>query len=223
MIRPPRASAAFTLIEMITVISIIAILAGLILAVNGVAQKKSAYSRAETEIRTLSSALEAYKTDNGGYPQGGPAANTSATDMLDARKAPGDATDTSANGKLAQSSLYLYEQLSGDINGDGTIDSTETNKNYLPDFFRPSRLGGPKVNGKVTPVQYIMDPYGNPYGYSTAGLLVEQEYRQALSTNPSASRQAMNSKSTQGYNPTFDLWSTAGDTTGNTAKWAKNW
>lgn len=218
MTRSPRASAAFTLIEMITVIAIIAIIAGLILAVNGVVQKKSATSRAEGEIRTISSALESYKTDNGGYPQ-----DPSKTDTLDARNAPGPATDTSASGKLAQSSLYLYEQLSGDTDGNGTIDSSETSKNYLPDFFKQSRLGGPKINGKVTPIQYIMDPFGNPYGYSTAGLLVEQEYRSLLSTNPTAGRSATNSKGTQGYNPTFDLWSTAGDTTGNTAKWVKNW
>ncbi|HSI11315.1 MAG TPA: prepilin-type N-terminal cleavage/methylation domain-containing protein [Chthoniobacter sp.] len=223
MIRSPRSSSAFTLIEMITVIAIIAIIAGLILAVNGLVQKKSAMARAEGEIRTISSALESYKTDNGGYPQGGPITNPTATDLLDPRKAPGDATDTTSSGKMAQSSLYLYEQLSGDTDGNGTIDSTETSKNYLPDFFKQSRLGGPKINGKVTPIQYIMDPFGNPYGYSTAGLLVEQEYRTLLSTNASASRSVTNSKGTQGYNPTFDLWSTAGDTTGNTAKWAKNW
>lgn len=214
MIRPPRTSAAFTLIEMITVIAIIAILAGLILAVNGLVQKKSAMARAEGEIRTISSALEAYKTDNGGYPQ-----DPTKTDALDARSA----SDVSPTGKTAQSSLYLYEQLSGDLDGNGTIDASETSKNYLPDFFKPSRLGGPKVNGKVTPIQYIMDPFGNPYGYSTAGLLVEQEYRGLLATNPSANRAATNSKGTQGYNPTFDLWSTAGDTTNNPAKWAKNW
>src|SRR4051812_39474803 len=105
MIRSPRSSSAFTLIEMITVIAIIAIIAGLILAVNGLVQKKSAMARAEGEIRTISSALESYKTDNGGYPQ-----DQSKTDSLDARNAPGEATDTSASGKMAKSSLYLYEQ-----------------------------------------------------------------------------------------------------------------
>jgi len=218
MTRPPR-QAAFTLIEMITVIAIIAILAGLVLAINGVVQKKSATARADAEIRQLSSALESYKTDNGGYPQ-----DLAKTDSLDARKT-ADATDTSATGKLAQSSLYLYESLSGDTDGNGTIDSTETAKNYAPDFFKPSRLGGIKDpnTGKVSPVQYIMDPFGNPYGYSTAGLLLEQEFRANLATNASATRPAQNSKGTQGYNPTFDLWSCAGDTAGLTAKWIKNW
>ena len=50
MIRPPRLSA-FTLVEMITVIAIIAILAGLVLAVNGVVQSKGARARAEKSTR----------------------------------------------------------------------------------------------------------------------------------------------------------------------------
>jgi len=218
MTRPPR-RAAFTLIEMITVIAIIAILAGLVLAVNGLVQKKGALARADAEIKDLSVALENYKTDNGGYPQ-----DPNLTDTLDPRNT-SVATDTSRSGRMAQSSLYLYEQLSGDTDGDGTIgNGADTGKNYAPDFWKPTRLGGDKDStGKVTPVKYIMDPFGNPYGYSTAGLLVEQEYRAALATDPNAARKVPNSKGTQGYNPTFDLWSFAGDTSGNPAKWIKNW
>jgi prepilin-type N-terminal cleavage/methylation domain-containing protein len=218
MIRSPR-RAAFTLIEMITVIAIIAILAGLVLAVNGLVQKKSALARADAEVKDLSVALESYKTDNGGYPQ-----DANKTDTLDPRNG-SVAADTSSSGKMAQSSLYLYQQLSGDTDGDGTIgNGTDTGKNYAPDFWKPTRLGGTKdATGKVAPVKYIMDPFGNPYGYSTAGLLVEQEYRTALSTDPNAARKAQNSKGTQGYNPTFDLWTCAGDTGGNPAKWVKNW
>jgi hypothetical protein len=58
-------------------------------------------------------------------------------------------------------------------------------------------------------VQYIQDPFGNSYGYSTI--------------------QAATGDSTKGYNPTFDLWSTSGLTTipGNpdtiTPQWIKNW
>ena len=61
---------AFTLIELLAVIAIIAILAGLLLNTAGYIQKKGAMSRAETEIAALAVALENYKTDNGEYPQG---------------------------------------------------------------------------------------------------------------------------------------------------------
>src|SRR5256712_4406044 len=60
---------AFTIIELLVVITIIIILAGLILSTVGYVQKKGARSRAETEIAAMSAALESYKTDNGIYPQ----------------------------------------------------------------------------------------------------------------------------------------------------------
>src|SRR5438874_9942737 len=59
---------AFTIIELLVVISIIIILAGLILSTAGYVQKKGARSRAEAEIAAISAALESYKADNGIYP-----------------------------------------------------------------------------------------------------------------------------------------------------------
>ena len=57
---------------------------------------------------------------------------------------------------------------------------------------------------QMQPVQYIQDPFGYSYGYSTAN--------QADPITPN------------GYNPTFDLWSTAGGTTtSDIPKWIKNW
>ncbi len=69
----------FTLLELLVVITIIAILAGLILNTAGYMQKKAARSRAEAEIAALSAALESYKADMGDYPVGtnGSASGTS--------------------------------------------------------------------------------------------------------------------------------------------------
>ncbi|HEX8678402.1 MAG TPA: hypothetical protein VF683_00455, partial [Chthoniobacterales bacterium] len=53
------------------------------------------------------------------------------------------------------------------------------------------------------PVTAIRDPFGNPYGYSTA-----------KAANPAGS---------VGYNPTFDLWSTGGEDGANPLQWIKNW
>jgi prepilin-type N-terminal cleavage/methylation domain-containing protein len=61
-------SAAFTLIELVIVIAIIAILASLVLAAAHNVQVKGARSRAEAEIAALGAALESYKADNGDYP-----------------------------------------------------------------------------------------------------------------------------------------------------------
>src|SRR6187549_3004153 len=59
---------AFTLIELIVVVGIIAILSALVLSTVGYARKKSAFARAETEIAAMSAACENYKADNGVYP-----------------------------------------------------------------------------------------------------------------------------------------------------------
>lgn len=216
MSRPPR-SAAFTLIEMVMVIGVIILLVGLVLLIYPVVQRNMANAKAAAEIKTLAGALENYRTDNGGYPQ-----DPTKTDVLDAQNVAASKS-TGAGSAYATSSLYLYECLTGDTNDNGVIDANETGKNYAPDFFKPSRLFGPKTNGQLTSVQYLMDPFGNSYGYSTAGLLLDQEYQTQLATNPGASRPATNSKGTRGYNATFDLWSTGGDTTGNANRWIKNW
>ncbi len=63
------ARSAFTLIEVIVVVTIIAILAGLVLSTAGYARKKGARARAETEIAAMSAACENYKADNAIYPR----------------------------------------------------------------------------------------------------------------------------------------------------------
>lgn len=63
----PRAGA-FTLIELLIVVAIIAILAALTLSTLGYVNKKGAETRARSEVAALSTAIEAYKLDNGTYP-----------------------------------------------------------------------------------------------------------------------------------------------------------
>jgi len=63
-----RRYSAFTLIELIVVVSIIAVLGALVLSTAGYARKKGARARAETEIAAMSAACENYKADNGVYP-----------------------------------------------------------------------------------------------------------------------------------------------------------
>ena len=179
---------AFTLIELLVVMAIIIILGGLILATAGYVQNKGKRSRAEAEIAAISAALENYKADNGIYPR-----DTTTTDNLD----PGTSINLT---NYAATTLYLYEQLTSDLNANRKLDSGETGKNYFP--FKPNQLSPSDQTANVTAIR---DPFGNSYGYSTA--------------------KAANPSGTVGYNPTYDLWSTAGVTTGapNQAQWIKNW
>src|SRR6266480_6593055 len=194
-----RYNVAFTLIELIVVITVIIILTGLVLSTVGYAQKKGARARAETEIAAMSAALENYKADNGTYVR-----NTD-TDGLDAQASGNPCAYRDA-------SLYLYKQLSGDTNAN--FQPPAGAKSYFT--FKPNMLGTSATTttdacgNTLTPtaVSYIRDPFGNIYGYSTI---------QETGTT------------TQGYNPTFDLWSTAGLTTAGQPtqadqnQWIKNW
>src|SRR5258706_1355184 len=59
---------AFTLIELLTVIAIIALLAGLVLGTAGLATRKSQEGRMKGEHGRLQTAIDVYKTDTGNYP-----------------------------------------------------------------------------------------------------------------------------------------------------------
>ena len=211
--------------------AVIAILAGLILSTTGYVQNKAGRSRAESEIQALSTACEAYKSDNASYPMGPSSAfksgltsiTVNATNTLDPRSS-GDPTVAA----YKTASLFLYTQLSGDLNGDGTVDSKDTSlatssnlpppKAYM--HFKNDALGRPTMSAMVSStnqVSYLSDPFGNSYGYST---IYEYNFEKTPSSTP-----------TKGYNPTFDLWSTVGlrqtpnpGQTGDvTVKWIRNW
>ena len=217
-------SVAFTLIELIAVMSIILILAGLILGIAGHAQHEASVKRAEAEIKGLSAAIEAYKVDNGAYPR------SDATDTLNPQMDfdPG----MMGNNKYQLASEYLYQCLSG--NQPPVAGATTTTKSYF--FFKSNQIASP--NGTSTtnansPYEYIQDPFGFSYGYSTAYLKAAD----TSSTDPNTATPI----TTSGYNPTFDLWSTAGyaatggkgtpTNTGNSSSraalysnlWEKNW
>lgn len=61
--------AGFTLLELLVVIGIIAILAGIVLGVGRRASESGKIARAKAEMAALSTALEAYKSQYGDYPQ----------------------------------------------------------------------------------------------------------------------------------------------------------
>lgn len=66
--KSPLARKAFTLIELLTVIAIIGILAGMIGVVVGTVQKKSKVAATKTMYRDWASGIEQYKTAYGTYP-----------------------------------------------------------------------------------------------------------------------------------------------------------
>jgi len=192
---PAIEERAVTIIEMLVVIMVIFILAALVLAASSYVQNKGARARAETEIAAMSAALESYKADNGTYP--GNSDTNSLNPTVDVNSSP----PTSGTNNYSKASLYLYEQLAGVTSG--VRSQTPSSKSYFT--FKPNMLS-PKDTSKD--IVGISDPFGNLYGYST-------------SKNPMLNPTGYTTAA--GNNPTFDLWSTASDTSGATAKWITNW
>lgn len=188
--KPPASlleATGFTLLELMTVMAIIAVLAGLVLKGAGYAQNKAARDRAAAEIAAISVALESYKADNGEYPS---------VDPKDSgNKAPQNlksVNSTTAPSTYVASSTVLFRSIS--------------NKDTAPKIYfeaKPDILS--TGTGNITADTHFVDPFGNPYGYAVP-----------------------NTSGTTTYNPTFDLWSTAGQSSSGAAnqkqeKWITNW
>ena len=231
-------TSAFTLLEMLTVLAIIVILAGLVLSVGGYAQKKSALARAEGEKSMLISACESYKSDNGNYPRDKAltSGGKSKTDDINPKQhfIP---TDT----KYSDSSLFLYMELSGDKKGTGTKPDgipEDGEARYMKEFD-PRILNAKKdtTTKKITEVNYMQDPFGFPYAYSTAAAKDEEDFQTKLLKTPNAKNSITrpSGNALHGFNPGgFDIWSTGGSTPKSNptsekdkdlewSKWVKNW
>ena len=190
---------AFTLIELVLVVAIITVLGALVLSTVGYARKKGARARAETEMAAMSAAIENYKADNGVYVRG-PATSITVGSTTIAANAT-DNLDARTNGNPISPSYgqtSLY--LYTQLSGDSTGNQQATGKTY---FAFKRQMLSTDSNGLVTAIK---DPFGNSYGYSTAN-----------QDNPA-----------QGYNPTFDLWTTCTLTNSPPSaadqnQWIKNW
>lgn len=187
-------ATAFTLLELMTVMAIIAVLAGLVLKGAGYAQNKAARDRAAAEIAAISVALESYKADNGEYPISDPTGAITGTppQTLGSRKTNGTAPNTDAPTTYVSSSTVLFKSISNPPT------SMKIYFESKPDI----RSTGTAALSAST---HFIDPFGNPYGYAVP-----------------------NSKGDNTYNPTFDLWSTAGQsgsgaTNQKQEKWITNW
>ncbi len=134
---PLRRSTGFTLVELLTVIGIIVILAGLVLGISGYAQKKAAFSRAEAEIAAMEAALESYRADNGIYPD---------TDAADDPQA-------------------LYQALTGDGDdqlGGSTASSGAENFGQQGKVYMEL-----KENSQFNTEFEVIDPWGIPYHFES--------------------------------------------------------
>jgi prepilin-type N-terminal cleavage/methylation domain-containing protein len=145
-----RGRAAFTLIELMAVITIIVILAGIVVGGMGYVNEKQASEKAKVQIALLSKAIEEYKLDMGTYP--------------------GTADDTPETGDVSEE---LYQALFKDgydyTNPATPPDNwTKATKIYLPELDpRSSKQGWVDPVTAATPPDNvkIKDPWGSNYKY----------------------------------------------------------
>jgi prepilin-type N-terminal cleavage/methylation domain-containing protein len=134
---------AFTLIELLAVITIIGILAGLTLGAASAVRRHGATSTAKAEVAALQAACDRFFADNNLYPS-----NTSAD--------PSAVNPTSAS--YTNSGITLFTNLFGRI--------TYTNTDAISKcYFQPK----PAMVFTKSSLSIFVDPWGYAYGYNSDG------------------------------------------------------
>ena len=134
-----RSRAAFTLIEILAVITIIGILAGLTLGAAGAVRRHGATSTAKAEVAALQAACDRYYADNNAYPIG----TASPTTVTEPAKA-----------------TVLFSNLVGS----DKLSAAPTTKRYFEP--KPAMV---ETNKPPNSPNYFIDPWGYAYGYNSDG------------------------------------------------------
>ena len=139
---PRRPVAAFTLIELLAVITIIGILAGLTLGAAGAVRRHGATSTAKAEVAALQAACDRYYADNNLYPSNS-SINPASIYNPDKYKTAGQDLFTNLFGRLAY-----------------------TNTNVISKCYFEPKPAMLYTNGSPN---YFIDPWGYAYGYNSDG------------------------------------------------------
>jgi prepilin-type N-terminal cleavage/methylation domain-containing protein len=159
--RAPRRASAFTLIELLIVIAVIALLSALTLGLVQGAKRRATTARAKAELAHLAQALEAYRRLYGDYPQTGLAAH--ATPTVSAVVGPTTAEALLFNaltGVFGPSRFSAADRL----NGPDLVDLTKLTPEVAvvtATFGVP--LGSPPQKSIVA--NSFLDPWGRRYQY----------------------------------------------------------
>ena len=155
--QPLREQSAFTLIDLLAVITVIGILAGLTLGAAGAVRRHGATSTAKTEVAALQAACERYFADNNLYP-------TTTNSM-----------PSPSSSFTPTASIYTGtgQVLFASLLGSATLKNAPTSKRY----FEPKPT---MVNGN-----YFIDPWGYAYGYNSDGTNAPLIWSTAGQTNSS--------------------------------------
>lgn len=164
---PPRLRnpVAFTIIELLVVIGIIAVVAGLVVGLAGVAGEKSKLSRAQAERDRLVTYINSYQSKLGFYPPDNPA-NPAANSLLyelagairDTNNTANDPTYITPFGNVKASDLLARFGVNGVANSADIFGETNSIQRFMKDL-RPDQ-----TNRLVSGVVSLVVPIDGPTG-----------------------------------------------------------
>ncbi|MDO4859196.1 MAG: type II secretion system protein [Thermoguttaceae bacterium] len=145
--------AAFTLVELLTVVIIIGFLAGMVAGTAPAVMRSVKSSAIRSEIQQLSMALEAYKAEFGEYPPDG---TDSSAVTKHIRRCYPDATSTSIQTVTPETALYIFLGPHC-ANPKTPFDTSSTNRTKGFFEFDKARLGSNKFvpSGCNEPYRYL--------------------------------------------------------------------
>ena len=139
----------FTLVELLAVVTIIIILAGVVIGGMGLVKDRQNASTAKIQLALLASALEQYKLDNGSYPMGDEGSESDSNILFRALYW-GDSENNEEGGAGAGHKIYLNE-LDPDNNKQGWLEGSGADTKIVDPWgneyhYRPGTLPNGKPN-----------------------------------------------------------------------------
>jgi prepilin-type N-terminal cleavage/methylation domain-containing protein len=136
---------AFTLIELLTVIGIIAILAAMLFPAFSAVKKRSLINHADTEMAQLETAIDRYKAAYGFYPPdqpGYPAINQLYYELTGTTLTNGNFTTLDGSSQVAAGQVSTFFTVSGfmNCNKPGAGEDAPAARDFLPDL-KPDQIG----------------------------------------------------------------------------------
>lgn len=141
-----RGARAFSMVELMVVVAIMVILAGILIGSLPGIQSRINRGKVEAFIAELDAGLSKYQIDNGIYPLNEPT---------------GDRDKAGIEG-----AAVLYKHLSGDFDVNGEVDFEKNEKVYVPKLDYNSNREAKEPRSMVIGGQYmVIDSYSNPVRY----------------------------------------------------------
>jgi prepilin-type N-terminal cleavage/methylation domain-containing protein len=165
--------AAFTLVELLAVITIIGVIAALLVPTLGAVKRKELINKTQAEMAQIETALERYKAAYGFYPPDNPNSpiyNALYFELLGTTNNGGtyQTLDDSAN--IGSGNLVTGFGINGFINCSkpNTDESTPPARNFLPDL-KPDQFSSNYTNNNIQVTLLISSASGIPWRYVSPG------------------------------------------------------